>query len=226
MGRHARHETLPVVMGALAALLVAAVVGGVIAVVFYGTGGGDRVGSPGTTPEGSQSAPAPSTPDDEVGTTPTESPAGSAPVSPAESSPPGSPPASSPSSPGDGATGGTGGGAGGGTGGTGGTGGGAGGSGGGSGGGAGGAATAMPMPPTVAFRLVGTSWVEVRGPNGEVLTTGICRKGDHAEFRQSRVQVVVGNAAAVRLTANGMPVELGGPGQVRVLTVTRGGAGD
>ncbi|HEU4910717.1 MAG TPA: DUF4115 domain-containing protein [Actinomycetes bacterium] len=219
MGRHARHETLPVVMGALAALLVAAVVGGVIAVVFYGAGGGDRVGSPGSTPEGSQSAPAPSTPDDEVGTTPTESPAGSGPVSPAQSSPPGSPPAS----PGDGATGGNGGGAGGGTGGTGG---GAGGSGAGSGGGAGGVATAMPMPPTVAFRLVGTSWVEVRGPNGEVLTTGICRKGDNAEFRQSRVQVVVGNAAAVRLTANGMPVKLGGPGQVRVLTVTRGGADD
>jgi hypothetical protein len=191
----------------------------VIAVVFYGTGGGDRVGSPGTTPEGSQSAPAPSTPDDEVGTTPTESP----PASPGDGATGGT---GGGAGGGTGGTGGTGGGAGGGTGGTGGTGGGAGGSGGGSGGGAGGAATAMPMPPTVEFRLVGTSWVEVRGPNGEVLTTGICRKGDHAEFRQSRVQVVVGNAAAVRLTANGMPVELGGPGQVRVLTVTRGGAGD
>jgi hypothetical protein len=80
-----------------------------------------------------------------------------------------------------------------------------------------------PMAPTVELRLVGTSWVEVRGTSGRVLVSQICRKGDHSTFRQRQVTVTVGNAGAVRMRANGMPVELGGPGEVRVVTVMRGG---
>lgn len=81
----------------------------------------------------------------------------------------------------------------------------------------------MAMGPTLALCAVGISWVEVRGPADRVLVARIFRKGDRATFSQSRVHLTVGNAAAVQVTANGMPVTRGRPGRVLLMTVVRGG---
>jgi hypothetical protein len=81
----------------------------------------------------------------------------------------------------------------------------------------------MAMGPTLELRAVGTSWVEVRGPADRVLVARIFRKGDRATFNPSRVHLTIGNAAAVRVTANGMPVKRGRPGRVMLMTVVRGG---
>lgn len=85
------------------------------------------------------------------------------------------------------------------------------------------ATSPMAMGPTLEIRAVGTSWVEVRGPADRVLVARIFRKGDRATFSQSRVHVTIGDAGAVRLTANGMPVRDRRPGQVVLMSVVRGG---
>ena len=81
----------------------------------------------------------------------------------------------------------------------------------------------MPMSPTVEFRMVGTSWVEVRGPHGRVLMSEVMHKGERKSFNQSRISVTFGNARAVRLMTNGMPFDLSGKGTVRRVNVMRGG---
>jgi hypothetical protein len=81
----------------------------------------------------------------------------------------------------------------------------------------------MPMAPTVAIRLVGSSWIEVRGPEGGVLVSRIFSKGETASFSHRQVQVTIGNSGAVRMKANGMPFDLSGPSRVRIVTVMRGG---
>jgi hypothetical protein len=87
-----------------------------------------------------------------------------------------------------------------------------------------GSGSMMPMGPTVQLRLVGTSWIEARAmPSGRLLVARLCHAGDVLTFGQRVVEVTIGNAAAVRMTANGMPTPLGAPGVVRRITVTRGG---
>jgi hypothetical protein len=86
-----------------------------------------------------------------------------------------------------------------------------------------GTASMMPMAPTVALRLVGTSWIEVRGPDGAVLVSRVFREGERMAFGQRQVQVTIGRSGAVRMQANGMPFDLTGPSRVRVVTVMRGG---
>jgi hypothetical protein len=86
-----------------------------------------------------------------------------------------------------------------------------------------GTASMMPMAPTVALRLVGTSWIEVRGPDGGVLVSRVFREGERMAFSQRQVQVTIGRSGAVHMQANGMPFDLTGPSRVRVVTVMRGG---
>jgi hypothetical protein len=81
----------------------------------------------------------------------------------------------------------------------------------------------MAMGPTLELRAVGTSWVEVRGPNDNVLVARTFHRGESATFTQRRVHVTLGNAGAMRIKANGMPVEPGRPGQVEIMSVVRGG---
>ena len=81
----------------------------------------------------------------------------------------------------------------------------------------------MAMGPTLELRAVGVSWVEVRGPNDQVLVARTFRPGDSATYNQRRVHVTIGNAAAMRVKANGMPVKPGRPGQVQIMSVVRGG---
>jgi hypothetical protein len=74
----------------------------------------------------------------------------------------------------------------------------------------------------VALRLVvvrGISWVEVRRPGGRVLVSGIVRHGRHLAFAHGPLDVVIGNAGAVRLTRNGHTHRAGAPGQVLRFTV-------
>ena len=85
------------------------------------------------------------------------------------------------------------------------------------------ATMAMAMGPTLQLRAVGTSWVEVRGPRDQVLVSRTFHRGDTASFNQARVHVTIGNGAAIRMTANGMPVKPGRPGQVELMSVVRGG---
>lgn len=86
-----------------------------------------------------------------------------------------------------------------------------------------GAASAMAMAPTVAFRVTGTSWIEVRGPKGQVMVSRTFHEGETKSFSQRQVRVTVGNAGAVRARFNGMKVKLGVEGEVREVTVMRGG---
>jgi uncharacterized protein DUF4115 len=81
----------------------------------------------------------------------------------------------------------------------------------------------MAMGPTLELRAVGVSWVEVRGPSDQVLVARTFQPGDSATFNQRRVHVTIGNAAAIRIKANGMPVKPGRPGQVQIMSVVRGG---
>ena len=81
----------------------------------------------------------------------------------------------------------------------------------------------MAMGPTLELRAVGVSWVQVRGPSNQVLVARTFQPGDSATFNQRWVHVTVGNAAAMRIKANGMPVKPGRPGQVQLLSVVRGG---
>ena len=81
----------------------------------------------------------------------------------------------------------------------------------------------MAMGPTLELRAVGTSWVEVRGPNDKVLVSRTFPRGESATFSQRRVHLTIGNAGAMRIKANGMPVKAGRPGQVEVMSVVRGG---
>jgi len=58
------------------------------------------------------------------------------------------------------------------------------------------------------------SWIEVRRPTGRVLVSGIVRHGRHLTYAHGPLDVVIGNAGAVRLTRNGHTNPAGKPGEV------------
>lgn len=69
-----------------------------------------------------------------------------------------------------------------------------------------------------------SSWVSVRGGDGEVLHEGVLQRGDSRTLvDDERIDLVVGNAGAVELFVNGKRVEkVGEKGEVQRLTYTKG----
>jgi hypothetical protein len=85
-------------------------------------------------------------------------------------------------------------------------------------------ATSTPRPrqPSYALRLAITgsvSWVEVRRPGGKVLVSALVRHGRLLTYRHGPLSVVIGNAAAVRVTQGGTTRKAGRPGEVVTLRV-------
>jgi hypothetical protein len=66
--------------------------------------------------------------------------------------------------------------------------------------------TAQHRPPALVLSLTGSvCWVEVRGPHGRVLVSGLVHHGRRLTFRRTPLHVVLGNAGAVRVSRNGGP---------------------
>jgi cytoskeleton protein RodZ len=80
------------------------------------------------------------------------------------------------------------------------------------------ATRAHPRPTdTLSINVTGSeSWVEVTTWNNHVLIRTILHHGQREVYRQHGLQVVLGNAGAVRLSVAGRPAHLAGrPGEVR-----------
>lgn len=77
-------------------------------------------------------------------------------------------------------------------------------------------------PPTLALQIVGTRcYVSVRVPDGQILLNRTLRKGETARFDQERLEVTLGDSAAVRVTVNGAPRRVKDEGQVETFIVSR-----
>jgi cytoskeletal protein RodZ len=78
---------------------------------------------------------------------------------------------------------------------------------------------AIALADRVVVRLTarGASWVSVRTGSGRVLFEGTLDRGESKEFTdRRRIRLIVGNAAAIRLTVNGEDVGTpGGQGEVK-----------
>lgn len=81
--------------------------------------------------------------------------------------------------------------------------------------------TPAKRAPTLDLRLVGSSYVTVRLPGGRTLISKLLHKGQHKVFDQRALEVVIGNAAAVRVTVNGKERKRGARGDVATFTVRR-----
>lgn len=66
------------------------------------------------------------------------------------------------------------------------------------------------------------SWIEVKRPSGRVLVSGLVRHGHHLTYRRGPLDVVIGNAGAVRLTRHGQTSRAGKRGEVVRFSVTGG----
>lgn len=71
---------------------------------------------------------------------------------------------------------------------------------------------------------VGQSWISAQDHNGRLLHQGVLRQGESKTFTDSkRIDLVLGNAAAIQLFVNGKEVEHGSDaGAVQRLSYTRG----
>jgi cytoskeletal protein RodZ len=85
---------------------------------------------------------------------------------------------------------------------------------------------AVALADQVVVRLTarGASWVSVRAGSGKELFEGTLARGDSKEFTdRRRIRLIVGNAAAIRLTVNGEDVGTpGGEGEVKRFTFEPG----
>jgi len=63
------------------------------------------------------------------------------------------------------------------------------------------------------------SVIEVRRPGGKVLVSGLVRHGHKLTYRHGPLSVVIGNAAAVRITRAGASHRAGKAGEVVKLNV-------
>ncbi|MDT3399670.1 DUF4115 domain-containing protein [Streptomyces sp. B1866] len=70
----------------------------------------------------------------------------------------------------------------------------------------------------------GRSWFSARDHNGRLMHEGVLKEGDSKTFHDgSRIDLVLGNAGAIKLFVNGKEVEeVGDSGQVQRLTYTKG----
>lgn len=71
--------------------------------------------------------------------------------------------------------------------------------------------TAPPAPVSkeLVFEFTGTSWVDVRAADGKSILTGRMRAGDRRVVQgEPPYKIVIGNAAATRLTVGGQPIDL------------------
>lgn len=81
--------------------------------------------------------------------------------------------------------------------------------------------TGTGRPPTLAFRVLGTSYITVRVPGGRVLASRVFRRGEKRSFDQKVLQVVNGRPRAVRFTVNGRPRKPGPGDRPETFTVRR-----
>lgn len=81
--------------------------------------------------------------------------------------------------------------------------------------------TSAEKPPTLAFKVLGPSYITVRVPGGRVLVSRVFRKGEKRSFDQKRLQVVNGRPRAVRFTVNGKPRKPGPGDRPETFTVRR-----
>lgn len=76
--------------------------------------------------------------------------------------------------------------------------------------------------PTLTLEVTRSiSYIEVRGPNGQVYVLDTFDAGFKRSWDDPRLTVVLGNSAAVKVTVNGTVRPRGGEGQVQRFTVTR-----
>ncbi|KAF1709787.1 hypothetical protein CSC70_08800 [Pseudoxanthomonas kalamensis DSM 18571] len=72
-------------------------------------------------------------------------------------------------------------------------------------------ASLAPLPrsaPALSLRFSGDSWVQVSGPDGELVEQGLFEAGDQRSYRKGEVgDVVLGNAAAVEVQLAGSTVD-------------------
>jgi len=75
--------------------------------------------------------------------------------------------------------------------------------------------------PTLTLEVTrSTSYIEVRGPNGQVYVLDTFDAGFTRSWDDARLTVVLGNSAAVKVTVNGTVRPRGGEGEVERFTVT------
>ncbi|MEI5101239.1 helix-turn-helix domain-containing protein [Streptomyces sp. PmtG] len=70
----------------------------------------------------------------------------------------------------------------------------------------------------------GRSWISAKDHNGQLLFDGLLKQGESKTFQdKKKIDLVLGDAGAIRLFVNGKPVENEfAPGQVERLTYTKG----
>jgi cytoskeleton protein RodZ len=67
----------------------------------------------------------------------------------------------------------------------------------------------QPAVATLTLSLSAQSWVQVTGPDGRVIESGMLDAGEQREYPADRVAgMVIGNASAVELSRNGEPQDL------------------
>jgi cytoskeleton protein RodZ len=84
------------------------------------------------------------------------------------------------------------------------------------------ATATRPRPTdTLALRVTGSqSYIQITSRSGHLLIRRILHHGQHLAYRRHGLDVVIGNAGAVRLSVGGHRAHLAGrPGQVRRLHV-------
>jgi len=75
--------------------------------------------------------------------------------------------------------------------------------------------------PTLTLEVTRSiSYIEVRGPNGQVYVLDTLAAGFKRSWDDPRLTVVLGNSAAVKVTVNGTVRPRGGEGEVENFTVT------
>lgn len=88
------------------------------------------------------------------------------------------------------------------------------------------ATTPTAAPPTLRIECVADTCplVVVRVPGGDVLQNREMTKGEVVSYTEPELDVVIEDAATVRVTENGVPRPQGKPGQQEEFTVTSGGS--